>query len=101
MLRRERDLLHQQGRRQSRMLQLGPDVLRRQVLQRQEVLRWQVLQRGFRADQASADRRSSGRRRSGYCGRYDILVGLSVRSKVRHPLLLVRSGLLQQLGLLQ
>ena len=103
MLRLRPDVLYKQGRRQGRMLQLRPDVLRRQVLQRHEVLRRQVLQNGP-ADQASADRRSSGRRRSGYGGRYrgGILVGLQIRSnEVRRHLLLVRAALLQQHDLLR
>jgi hypothetical protein len=102
MLRLRPDVLHQQGRRQGRVLQLRPDVLRRQVLQRPEVLRRQVLQNGP-ADQASADRRSSSRRRRGYGGRYrgGILVGLQIRSnQVRHYLLLVRPAVLQQHALL-
>ena len=104
MLRLRPDVLYKQGRRQGRMLQLRPDVLRRQVLQRPEVLRRQVLQSGRPADQAGADRRSSGRRRSSYGGRYrgGVLVGLQIRSnQVRYHLLLVRPALLQQHGLLR
>ena len=78
MLRLRPDVLYQQGRRQGRVLQLRPDVLRRQVLQRPEVLRRQVLQSGRPADQAGADRRSSGRRGSRYRGRYSIRLVLGL-----------------------
>ena len=51
------------------MLQLKPDLLRRQVLQRQEVLQRYVLPTGP-DDQTRADRRRGGRRRNGYGVRY-------------------------------